>query len=102
VQMSRALHIKKTRTVSETETHRVVILRSRPMQMYCPGCGRNVEMVMLEGAAAGFAMNMLSAGERALASGHCMQSSGVLWVCWEWISQGRTPFRDTHPPAASV
>lgn len=79
---------KKKRTVSETETHRVVIVRGRRMQAYCRGCGRNVEMVTIECAAEALGIRVLSVRERSLGNGdHCSESSGTLWVCWDWISQ---------------
>jgi hypothetical protein len=79
---------KKKRTVSETETHRVVIVRGRSMQAYCRGCGRNVKMVTIECAAAALGISVPSVRERSSNNkGHCLESSGTSWVCWDWISQ---------------
>jgi len=79
---------KKKRIVSETETRRVVIVRGRSMQAYCAGCGQNVEMVTIGCAAAGLGISVPSVRERSSNSrGHCLESSGTLWVCWDWISQ---------------
>ena len=80
----------KKRTVSETETHRMVIVRSRSMQAYCGGCRRNVEMVTIDRAAEALGISVPSLRERIPNSrGHFVESGGTLWVCWEWMS---------HPP----
>ena len=79
---------KKKWTVSETETHRVVTLRGRSMQAYCGGCGRQVEMFMVERAAEALAISVPSLLQRISdGGGHFAKTGGILWVCGEWLSQ---------------
>lgn len=72
--------------MSETETHRVVIVRG-PMRAYCRECGRSVKMITIESAAAALGVSVPSVRERSSdGRRHCLESSGTLWVCWDWIS----------------
>jgi hypothetical protein len=74
------------RTVSETETQRVVIVHGPSRQVFCEGCRRQVEMFTLDRAAVGLTASSLR--ERIPESeGHLVERSGTLWVCAEWLSR---------------
>jgi hypothetical protein len=79
---------RKKRTVSETETHRVVIVRGPSRQAFCEGCRRQVEMFTLDRAAESVSLTASSLRERIPASGgHVVKTGETLWVCAEWLSR---------------
>jgi hypothetical protein len=80
--------LRKKRKVSETETHRVVIVRGPLRQAYCGGCRRQVEMFTLDRAAESASLTASSLRERIPESGgHVVEAGGTLWVCAEWLSR---------------
>jgi hypothetical protein len=79
---------RKRRTVSETETHRVVTVRGRSMYAYCGGCGREVEMFTVDRAAEALGIGVASLCERvSYSGGHSVEVGGIFWVCATWLSQ---------------
>ena len=74
---------RKRRTVSETETHRVVTVRGRSMHAYCGGCGRQVEMFTVDRAAEALGIGVASLCERVSNARRSLRRSGrdILGVC---------------------
>jgi hypothetical protein len=81
--------VRKTkRTVSETETHRVVTVRGRSMQDFCGACGQKVEMIRLDRAAEALDISVTELRRRlANSEGHCMEAGRCVWVCRSWLSR---------------
>jgi hypothetical protein len=55
---------KKKRTISETETHRVLIVRRRSIEAYSEGFGRNVQVITVERAAEALGISRPALRER--------------------------------------
>ena len=79
------MRIRK-RTVSETETHRVVTVRRDSILAWCRGCEEEVEMVAGERAEELLGASVPSLRERIGNSGHCaVTNDEKLWVCRRWL-----------------
>ena len=79
---------KTKRTVSETETHRVITVHGRLMRIFCKGCGREVDMIEIEPAAEALHLGIAELSQRlAKSRGHSTEVGGLLWVCRAWLSQ---------------
>ena len=71
------MHIRR-RTVSETETHRLVTVRGHSILAWCQGCEQEVEMVAVERAE-----DLLGATVPSL------RQREKLWVCRRWLRHPR-------------
>jgi hypothetical protein len=79
------MHIRK-RTVSETETHRLVTVRGHSIVAWCHGCENEVEMVAVECADEFLGSRSLSLRQRITKSGHFrVTNDEKLWVCRRWL-----------------
>ena len=79
------MHIRK-RTVSETETHRLVTVRGHSILAWCRGCEQEVEMVAVERAEELLGARSPSLRQRIGNSGHfAVTSDEKLWVCRRWL-----------------
>jgi hypothetical protein len=78
------MHIRK-RTVSETETHRLVTVRGHSILAWCRGCEQEVEMVALERAEEILGAMSPSLRQRIGNSGHFAAADEKLWVCRRWL-----------------
>jgi hypothetical protein len=76
----------RRRTVSETETHRVMTMRGHSIVAWCRGCEQEVEMVAVE-----CAEKLPGAGvprQHIAKSGHfAVTNDEKLWVCRRWLSR---------------
>ncbi len=79
------MRIRK-RTVSETETHRVVTVRRESILAWCRGCEEEVEMVAVERAEELLGATVPSLRQRIADSSHfAVTSDEKLWVCRRWL-----------------
>ena len=79
------MRIRK-RTVSETETHRLVTVRGHSIVAWCGGCEQEVEMVSMEGVEQFLGATSPSLRQRASKSGHFAVTNGKeMWVCCKWL-----------------
>jgi hypothetical protein len=81
---------RKKRTVTETETHRVLMMHGLTRQAFCAGCQRQVEMFTLDRAAELANLTAFSLRDHLPeGGGHVVETGGTLWVCAEWLSRLR-------------
>jgi hypothetical protein len=81
------MRIRK-RTVSETETHRVLTMRGHSIFAWCGGCEQGVEMVAVECAEKFLGPGVPSPREHIAKSGHfAVTKDKKLWVCHRWLSR---------------
>ena len=78
---------RKKRTVCETETHRVITMSGESTYGFCRGCGKEVEMILLEPAAEVLGTSVAELHRRlANSGGHFTQFGTCIWVCRTWVS----------------
>lgn len=76
---------KKKRTVCDTETHRVITMRGQSMYSFCRGCGKEVEMILLDSAAEASGTSVAELHRRLVNSGgHFTHFGTCIWVCRAW------------------
>jgi hypothetical protein len=76
----------RKRTVSETETHRVVTVRRDSILAWCRGCEEEVEMVAVGRAEELPGATVPSLRQRIGNSGHfALTRDETLWVCRRWL-----------------
>jgi hypothetical protein len=79
------MHIRK-RTVSETETHRLVTVRGLSILAWCRGCGQEVEMVAVERAEELLGVRSASLRQGSGNNRHfAVTSDQKLWICRRWL-----------------
>ena len=78
------MQIRK-RTVSETETHRLVTVRGHSIVAWCRGCEQEVEMVALERAEEILGAMSPALRQRIGNGGHFAAADEKLWVCRRWL-----------------
>jgi hypothetical protein len=79
------MRIRK-RTVSETETHRVLTMRGPSIVTWCGGCEQEVEMVAVECAEKLLGPGITSPRQHIAKSGHfAVTKDERLWVCRRWL-----------------
>jgi hypothetical protein len=78
----------RKRTVSETETHRILTVRGHSILAWCRGCEQEVEMVAVECAERLFGSGVPSLRQRIGNNGghFALTSDEKLWVCCRWLS----------------
>jgi hypothetical protein len=73
---------RKKRTVTETETHRVVTLHGRLMRGCCDACGQDAQMGDTGVAAKTLSITVAELRSRlANSGGHSTEVGGILCVC---------------------
>jgi hypothetical protein len=83
------MRIRK-RTVSETETHRLVTMRGHSIVAWCRGCEQEVAMVALECAEKFLGAGVPSLRQHIAKSAHfAVTDDKKLWVCCRWLCQLR-------------
>ena len=76
----------RKRTVSQTETHRVVSVRGHSIVAWCRACEQEVEMVTVECAEELLGASAPSLRQHIENSGHfAVTSDEKLWVCRRWL-----------------
>ena len=79
------MHIRR-RTVSETETHRLVTVRGLSILAWCRGCGQEVEMVAVERAEELLGVRSASLRQGSGNNRHfAVTSDEKFWVCRRWL-----------------
>jgi hypothetical protein len=81
----------RKRTISETETHRIVTVRGHSIFAWCEGCQQEVEMVAVEGAEELPGVQSPSLRQHIAKSGHsAVTKDQKLWVCRRWLCHPRS------------